>query len=694
MSDDDVTPTLDGLVDGLERKPSVFVPPTHVVTPAETQAVETITISSSSSGAHHSQDDSATSSLLATSSDSLRPVLTQPRTVLATPVTSQDAGFASPVAGPSRILARPRSSPSSARAPRLESAVAGPSSGGRPTAYATQAHACAFFAGEKRPRSNSRLVRDDRFMRALMKSPMPLSGSGMGIRAPRPEDAQAQIGITPTGRKKARQFPVRYELDVPSSSPTNDGEDDYDPPCPPELRDVHTQLAWTTRALLSQRGLSEKTLADYKKKVSHSWDPFCALIGACRLWPTVVQVIQWIVHLYQSGTRSHATVVQYVLARAKLQPELDADGVSRPNPFKDPRVKEMMRTCRARLRAGPDGRIADHALVRAPLPPTDVRRISEVTSSLIDNAYNALSAHDGSAALVEHEHLLQMRDGLAVCIGFTFGFRAGHLYDLEFSDVDFGRRCVDEPANIAWGTLPSIAECTRDGRVATYLRVSAHRNKTNAPLEVRQDGGRMLRSTPWMRTLSTMIARWRCIRRWWHSIRMDVDALESGAEVVTYDEPLFSAPDASSWNDILNALRDEHLDHDRIFVLPFATPSPSETACADVQKWMVNSLAAANCLTEPDGPRKYTSHSIRSGGASAAWLVTRSLPIVRWWFRWSNASQTPEQCYLAFDWYQMHRDLERDAVYFFGWMAAYEFDSQQYVDSLVREGREQNEQED
>lgn len=690
MSDDDVTPTLDDL----ERKPSFFVPPANVVTPPAPQAEEVITIgSSSSSGANKidltnadSHDgDSATSSLSPTSSESLNPVFTQRAKV---PATSQDAGFASPVAAPSRVLVRPRS-PSSPRAPQ----VAGPSSARRPTAYDTQAHACAFFAGEKRPRSNSRIVRDDRFQRSLMKSPMPLSGGGAGIRAPRQEDAQGAIGITPTGKRKARQFPVRYELDVPSSAPTNDGEADYDGPCPPELRDSQTQLAWTTRALLTQRGLTENTLRDYKKKVAHSWDPFCELVGACRVWPTVVQVLMWIVHLYQSGTRSHATIVQYVLARTKLQPRLDENGLERASPFLDRQVKEMMRSCKNRLRASPDGSVEDHALVRAPLPPTDVRRISEVTNTLINDSYNALSSHDGSAALVEHAHLLQIRDGLSVCIGYTFGFRAGHLHDLEFGDVDFGRRCVDEPTNVAWGTLPSVSECARDGKVAMYLRVSAHRNKTHAPLEVRQDGGRVLRSSPWMRTLSTMIARWRSIRRWWHSLRIDIDALESGAEVVTCDEPVFTAPDASAWQDILNRLRDDHLDHDRIFVMPFAIPSPSATACADVQQWMMNSLTRANCLTRPQGPRKYTSHSIRSGGASSAWLVTRSLPIVRWWFRWSNNSRTPEQCYLAFDWYQLQHEYERDAVYFFGWMASYEYDATQYVDKLIQESR-RHEQED
>jgi hypothetical protein len=219
--------------------------------------------------------------------------------------------------------------------------------------------------------------------------------------------------------------------------------------------------------------------------------------------------------------------------------------------------------------------------------------------------------------------------------------------------------------------------------VAEYLRVSAHRNKKDAPLDVRRDGGRMLRNSEWMRTLSTMIARWRCVRRWWHAIRIDCAELERTGDIVPLEPAIISAPTAAEWNSIINALTDDLMDCDRIFTMPFETPVASEAACGAVQAMLQRSLAAAGCPTKPDGPRKYTSHSIRAGGASTAWLVTRSLPIVRWWFRWANASKTPEECYLAFDWNQLHHVYERDAIYFFGWLAAFDFDTPQLAQRLA-----------
>ena len=662
--------------DASERKPTIAPKPAvDVATPAAAPMFIDLTQSTDDDASADRSEDESVCETETDSISSMQPVFTPRRRDAATPETSP---VPSPLGSPSPEPSGVEASPSSP--PRRTSGAGGAVT----TALDTQAAVVRLYSGEKRPRKNSRVVRDDRYVRAALTTPKPLAHLGTSVRAilaPPPAVADAAAALTPTGRKK-RQFPIRYAMDVPSVSPLS-GSGGYDGHAPPELLEDERPIAHATRFLLGQRGLTESTRVDYEKKVSHSWDPFADFIGCDRLFPTPAQVCMWIVYLYSSGTRSHASIVQYVLARKKLQMDYDHAGRQVANPFEHPLVKEIMRTCRSRLKFSPDGDVQDHAVTRAPLPPLDVRAIADKTVAAVDAAYNALSGHDGSAASVVREHLLAIRDGLAVCIGFTFGFRAGHLYDLEFADVEFGRSTSEHPTNIAWGWLPTVAECEADGRVAEYLRVSAHRNKKDAPLDVRRDGGRMLRNSEWMRTLSTMIARWRCVRRWWHAIRIDCAELERTGDIVPLEPAIISAPTAAAWNSIINALTDDLMDCDRIFTMPFETPVSSEAACGAVQAMLQRSLAAAGCPTKPDGPRKYTSHSIRAGGASTAWLVTRSLPIVRWWFRWANASKTPEECYLAFDWNQLHHVYERDAIYFFGWLAAFDFDTPQLAQRLA-----------
>ena len=45
--------------------------------------------------------------------------------------------------------------------------------------------------------------------------------------------------------------------------------------------------------------------------------------------------------------------------------------------------------------------------------------------------------------------------------------------------------------------------------------------------------------------MKTMIGRWRCIRRWWHMIRVDILKLETTGACNTLPHPLLSAPGAA-----------------------------------------------------------------------------------------------------------------------------------------------------
>jgi hypothetical protein len=49
------------------------------------------------------------------------------------------------------------------------------------------------------------------------------------------------------------------------------------------------------------------------------------------------------------------------------------------------------------------------------------------------------------------------------------------------------------------------------------------------------------------------------------------------------------------------------------------------------------------------------------------------MPIIRWWFRWSDTSNVPERCYLAIEWNQLVDEYKTAAQFFFGWLNYYEF---------------------
>jgi hypothetical protein len=440
-----------------------------------------------------------------------------------------------------------------------------------------------------------------------------------------------------------------------------------------------------TLALLGTRGLSDATRADYTKKVMHSWQPYCAQTGTPLIWPSVVDVCQWLVWLSSRGTRSPATIRQYLLSRAKLQPIADEEGNNRPNPFHDPSVRTVLRALRNRLTLADDSPFAD-TVRRAPLPPTYAHQVAQFASATLAAMFGALSSHTGDAASVGQEHLLAVRDSLAVLVGFTFGFRASHLYELRVEDFDWIDEDFDEamPTNCAWRTIDlesTLSDRTLHASLnpgqsdAHRLCVRQRSSKTQTPHDARRDGGRTMRDCEWMRQLRGMLRQYVQVRQWWHSLRIDHDLFaRTGAvrPVTVKSEWSLTASSASEWELRRTMLRPSQMTPE-IFLMPFERPvDDRKRRPAIVQHWLDNALRSSRCPAPPQG-LKFTTHSMRSGGASSAWLVTRNMPIIRWWFRWSDNSNVPERCYLAIEWNQLVDEYKTAAQFFFGWLNYYEF---------------------
>ena len=533
------------------------------------------------------------------------------------------------------------------------------------TGYETQQAIHEFYAGKRlAPRSNASCVTRDPSASALLASMRPSAD----IRAPIPSDVAREAAMsTPTGQARRQRRPLtpRYRLLVPrvpvggfnspegvmGSEATNED-------------DAVTQLALT-------RGLTDNTLADYLKKVSQHWDPFCLETGVDRMFPSVADVLQWLVWLHAPGTRKASTIQQYVLARRKIQLRF-RDGLEVPNVFNDPLVHELRRSCKLRLEnINYDGDLGEE-VIRAPLPPTDVLAIFEWLQPNLNAAWTKLGKHTGEADEVTFEDVRNLRACIAVVIGYAWGHRASHLYDVEFTDIEMEKFPDDEPMNPAWRTLPSQAELARESRSwnSRYvsLRLHQRRNKTSAPCDVRGDGGRTMRQNPFMMALANCINNWRDVRRWHTSIHMDVAKYVETGEVISVPKP--RAATQTQWDALRNALKDDMHVTQRVLCMPLE--SPSNDPPATITDMLHRARRTANLRPLPR-PRKYTSHSIRAGAASACYLATRQYNIMCWWMRWAAGSKVPERSYLAFEWTQMSTDLLRASKYFFGWLDAFEF---------------------
>jgi len=306
-----------------------------------------------------------------------------------------------------------------------------------------------------------------------------------------------------------------------------------------------------------------------------------------------------------------------------------------------------------------DGDAAVFALVRAPLPPTHALAVVEFARNHIARIRELLSLRDGSASTVTYADVTLTRDCVAVLVSFAFGFRASHIWELLTEDLTW------EYDNPAWRHL-SARDARADGNQVAALRVRARGSKSATPFETHNDGGRVMRDSPWMRDLGEVIQGYLAIRRWWCSLRIDLVALERG-ETILAENPSFVSDDAREWENRRNALRPYEAKL-RLLGMFLATPDTKATPSAEVQKMMDSALRAAGCPPAPEG-KKYTTHSLRAGGASTCWLVVRAMPIVRWWFRWADNSKTPEQCYIAFEWHQLNMQYNNAAFYFFGWLS-------------------------
>ena len=474
--------------------------------------------------------------------------------------------------------------------------------------------------------------------------------------------AAMRTPYTATGQKRRapRARVPKYGTDIPAI--------DFDDPLfrpPPGLAgsglDAATQD--TVMALLQTQGLTEKTIADYRKKVQLKWHPFVELSNCDPLWPSVGEVCGWIVWMNAAGTCSDQTIGVYFNARSKLQPDRDPDDVRRDNPFLDPACKTLRLAIKKRRTRIDDDDGAVLALVRAPLPQTHALAVVEFARNHIARIRERLNLRDGSASTVTYADVTLTRDCVCVLVSFALGFRAAHIWELLTEDLTW------ESENPAWKHL-SRQDARADGNRVASLRVRARGSNSATAFETQNDGGRVMRDSPWMRDLGEVIQGWLSIRRWWCSLRMDLDALERG-EIVLAENPSFVSDDAREWEARREALRPWE-GKLRLLELFMQIPDPKTVPCAQVQKMMDSALRAAGCPPAPPG-KKYTTHSMRAGGATTCWLVTRAMPIVRWWFRWADNSKTPEQCYIAFEWHQLNLQYNNAAWYFFGWLSELAF---------------------
>ena len=481
---------------------------------------------------------------------------------------------------------------------------------------------------------------------------------------------------------------VSNRMPEPQSDDDDDEDDDVvaSPPAPrynvhapavhefsdEEHVEVPMDAAWAAlpddqiraRAMAAtKQPVTMKTMKKYKAWCKQHWKPFARQHGYDVADVTPQIICYWIEWMTQKGTCSRGTIVNYINAFA-WQWRQHPCNAGKADIFQDDAVLNVRKGLNKRIN------VSVPLDVRYPVTPRDMMAIKDgVENSLerFDSMYERYETHGAFAV----EELRALRAGVACLIGYTFGLRAQQLYFLEasFFRFEFGQNANEYTFGLAM----------RDG---------APGDKTHSNGAARSGLDRVMSASPWSAALRRIFLRFHECVRVFYSVRLidegnstlGEDTLEPSKNQASYFETLSFEQKQEYWWAKKATLALQELPK-RYLYLPFLNAvgqrGTSELErCSEgnehqtVSSWLSLALRTNDCPKAPRGT-KYSSHSLRSGGASAFHCVqpASDLNRLRWWFHWNVHSDIAQDHYIDHQW--KRRD-HPDAEYFWGAIARHD----------------------
>ena len=373
--------------------------------------------------------------------------------------------------------------------------------------------------------------------------------------------------------------------------------------------------------------LSERTLQDYEKKFGWSFAKFSKEHLQCEdpFLADFIDVGLWLMHMQEGGSNCAASIQALNTACAGLWDAKfpNAEQERRINPFRHPLIKRLVGTIRQRVQPNPSAKQNDR---KEALPPYNVILMVMHAENLYEKFLRDFNDVQGGARNFTRRHLEELRACTAVPWCYTFGPRAKNLINL-----------LREQLNLAdletVGYYPEVEKTFSEARTV------------NKRMEKR------LPKCEWSARLHGLLRQLDHVHKAYVSLRLRPGASPTGRDFWRdFDE---NAPfQFETRKDMRKAVErvTENMLNPYMFLFEWEEPSDSGNDGVTVTGWLKVALQASGCPEPPPG-QKYSSHTIRSGGASAFnCACKRMLATLRWWFGWSVKSDTTDENYIDFAW--------------------------------------------
>lgn len=444
-----------------------------------------------------------------------------------------------------------------------------------------------------------------------------------------------------------------HRADAPSDDDVNIWpRRDFDPDLDADLVDV-----------LRRGGVAPKTAREYKRKRAIYWQTFCDTFDVDAEYPSAATCANFchITMLERSVSPSSMDSIRN--ACSKLQRK-KKDGVAFDNPWTSKIVKDVITYAR-RSRSGRN--VPKHVPeTREAIRAYDAFRMVKSGLRLATGLNDQLKSHHGRASAVDRKSVHLLRALLCCAIGFAFGTRATALIHTKLDAIkayDQGKLLI----NPAWDDMESLESMRSMSQKVATLEYKLSHDKVYGPVELAHDPTRTMGRSEFAGHLHMLVSLYLEIRLGYFSLLVDRKHLKRTNAIVFQHagQVRYTASSSYSHYKRLEILKGRPEEGEYLFVFP--DEKVPKDGSSRVGAYLKESLEHVHAAPPRHG-MKFSAHSLRSGGASALMLYTRSLPIVRYWFRWSPESKIPEKCYLQFTPTARMQDVTY-AKYFFKFFA-------------------------